>query len=318
MLNILKEKSTNNNKKRGVSLRQAKNADKAKLYRYWLKNDKRKSKAFHDAYFRYEFNAPEHRYFEVDGEILSSCASRNKVLSLHGSHLQSNLILGPIFTDIDFAKSIFEEELKISSQNNLITFAYPNSNFEYKEYGFETVVEHFQYNIPVSSLPTLGVSGIILEPDYEDLLKVYKSFSDYFTGYFVRTLEEFETLCKMYKSLGGGVITYVKNQEVLGYAFYVRHRTFVEITEVCYNDSGTLLRLLSFLSRGVSRIMMIASESERIQKILPDVKRTKHPFLLARINDPVLFERLFHIKIISAYSGFHAFGKPVFNRNFMG
>ena len=318
MLSILKEKSTNNSKKRGVSLRQAKYADKAKLYRYWLENDKRKSKTFQDAYFRYEFNATEHRFFEVDEEILASCASRNKILSLHGNHLQSNLILGPIFTDKDFANSLFEEELKMSSLNNLITFAYPNSNFDYSEFGFETVVEHYQYNIPVSSLPQLGVSGIILDPDSKDLLKVYQSFTDFFTGYFVRSVEEFENLTKMYQSLGGGVIAYVKNQQIAGYAFYVRHQTFIEVTEVCYNDSGTLLRLLSFLSKGVNRIMMIASESERIKKILPDVKRTRHPFLLARINDTKLFERLFHIKIISAYSGFHAFGKPVFNRNFMG
>lgn len=317
MLNIQNEKSTNK-KKRGVSLRQAKNADKAKLYRYWLKNDKRKSKAFHDAYFHYEFKASDHRFIEIDEQILSSCASRSKVLSLHGNHLQSNLILGPIYTDLDFAKTIFEEELKRSSQNNLISFVYPSPNFDYSDYGFETVVEHYQYNIPISSLPNLGVSGIVLDPSSEDLMKVYSSFTDFFTGYFVRTVEEFKNLSTMYKSLGGGAIAYVENQEILGYAFYVRHQTFVEVTEVCYNNSGTLLRLLGFLSKGMSRIMMMASESERIQKILPDVKRTKHPFLLARINDRELFERLYHIKIISAYSGFHAFGKPVFNRNFMG
>lgn len=299
-------------------MQQAKNDDKAKLYRYWIDHDERKPKAFHDAYFNYEFDEKDHRFFEVDGSLLASCASREKTLSLHGTLLKSNLILGPIYTDLDFATALFEEELKRSSQSNLVSFAYPSPDFDYTEYGFETVVEHFQYNIAADSVPNLGVSGIVLDPNCKDLLKVYNSFTDFFTGYFVRDIEEFENLKKTYKSLGGGVVGFSENNELLGYAFYVRHSSFVEVTEILYNKSGTLLKLLSFLTKGVSRIMMMASESERIVRLLPDVKRTKHPFLLARINDRVLFERLFHIKIISAYSGFHAFGKPVFNRNFMG
>lgn len=317
MWSLQKEKSTSK-WKRGVNLRQARIDDKTKLYRYWLDNDKRNSKAYHDAYFHYEFDPKEHLYFDVDEEILSSMASRDKVLSLHGNHLQSNLILGPVYTDEDFAKSMIEEELELASHSNLITFAYPNPNFDFTKFGFETVVEHYQYNVSANSIPNLGVSGIILEPDSQDLLSVYQSFTDFFTGYFVRDQEEFEMLKKIYKSLGGGVIAYTQDKKVVGYAFYVRHQSFVEVTEVCYDTSGTLLRLLSFLSKGVGRILLMASESERIHKILPDAKRTKHPFLLARINDPELFERLFHIKIISAYSGFHAFGKPVFNRSFMG
>lgn len=299
-------------------MRQAKSDDKAKIYSYWLNNSKRKPKAFHDAYFHYEFDAKDHRFVEVDEEILASCASREKVLSLHGNYLKSDLILGPVFTDLEFGKAIFEEELKRSSQTNLMSFVYPNPNFDFSEYGFETVVEHYQYNIAVDSIPKLGVSGIVLDPECEELLKVYNSFTDFFTGYFIRDRDEFEKLVKMYKSLGGGVVAYSENNQLLGYAFYVRHQSFIEITEILYDTSGTLLRLLSFLSKGVSRIMMMASESERIQRLLPDAKRSKHPFLLARINDRELFERLFHIKIISAYSGLHAFGKPVFNRNFMG
>lgn len=289
--------------------------DKAKLYRYCVEHDKDKNKAYYDAYFNREISNEEHRYVDVDGEILALCSSKEKILSLHGNLLKSTVIRGPIYTDKDFADALFQEELERSARTSLITFAYPRSDFQYEDYGFETVVEHYQYNIAVDSLPQLSVSGIVMDVNSEDLLKAYDSFTDYFTGYFKRSVEEFEELSKIYKGLGGGVIAYYENREIAGYAFYIRHQSFVEISECVYNTSGSLFRLLSFLSKGVSRIVLIASESERIHKILPDAKRNKFPFLLARINDKDLFERLYHIKIISAYSGFHAFGKPVFNRN---
>lgn len=296
----------------------AKKEDKTKLYRYWVENDNERNQDFYDAFFHYKFDAKNHMYFAVDNEIQTALCSRNKVLSLHGNLLKTNLIMGPVYTEVEFAKEMLENILYKSSQENLITFAYPNEAFDFHSFGFEPVIETYTYNISVDSIPKLGVSGIILQPDFKDLTSVYNSFTDHFTSYFVRDEKEFDTLTKIYKSLGGGVIAYAEDQKVKGYAFYIRHQNYIEVKECCYDTSGTLVRMLSFLSKGVTRILLTVSESERIQKLFPNAKRRVNPFLLARINDHDLFERLYHIKIISAYSGIHAFGKPVFNRDFIG
>ncbi|CAM3735493.1 hypothetical protein ERUR111494_08935 [Erysipelothrix urinaevulpis] len=288
---------------------------KQQLYRYYLSHDKEKSKTFYDAIFNYDYDETEQRSVDVDGEILAVGSIRPKILSLHGNLLKTSIIQAPIYKDKDFGEALFLEMLAESSRHDLVSLVYPRHDFDYSNYGFETVVEHYQYNIPVDSLPKMNVAGIVMEPEAKDLLAVYQRYTDHFTGYFERSVDEFEKLIKIYRNLGGGVLGFYGEGQLEGYAFYIRHQSFVEVSECCYDTSGTLLSLLSFLAKGMARLVFIASESEHIHRLLPDVKRVKVPFLLARVNDHELFERLFHIKIISAYSGFHAFGKPVFNRN---
>ena len=62
--------------------------------------------------------------------------------------------------------------------------------------------------------------------------------------------------------------------------------------------------------------MLNATTSEKIHKLFPHATKTEQPFLMARINDKELFERLYGLKILSAYSGFNVSAKPLFNRDF--
>ena len=155
-----------------------------------------------------------------------------------------------------------------------------------------------------------------MEPDLEDVLGAYQEFTSHFTGYFDRDLHDFELIKKNLKNQKGSIVGYMESGVLLGYASYINHGSSIEVLECTYDRSGTLLRLLSFVSRGVSRIVFHASESERITKVIPDLKGVRVSFIMARVNDRDLFERLYHIKIISAYSAFNAFSLPVFNRDF--
>lgn len=265
-----------------------------------------------DGYMRNVFDLGSCWIHDTDDSLQGIVHVRERVLSLHDKNLRVSCLF-PIQYDEALLQAVLDE----TGKTDLITLIQSAETQKYEALGFEPVIEHYEYNIDASEIPDFKIEGIILEPDTELCLEVYRDFTRHFTGFYHRSLEDFETMRRLVKRQGGAIIGLVQEQRFVGYAVYYKRGSIVEVVECFYDRSGTLLQLLSFVSKGVNRIRFVASISEKISRILPDVKRHKETFLLARINDQALFERLFHIKIISAYSGFHAFGKPTLNRDYI-
>ncbi len=268
-----------------------------------------------DSYFHTYFRNDQNRVLEIDGEIQASLQVHQKRLSLHGKLLRTSFLVG-CMGSLGDQKELISSVLEEVSQSDLLTLIQTDRPKDYEALGFETVVESRVYNLSSSHIPDFPLDGIILEPDLEDVLGAYQEFTSHFTGYFDRDLHDFELIKKNLKNQKGSIVGYMESGVLLGYASYINHGSSIEVLECTYDRSGTLLRLLSFVSRGVSRIVFHASESERITKVIPDLKGVRVSFIMARVNDRDLFERLYHIKIISAYSAFNAFSLPVFNRDF--
>lgn len=235
----------------------------------------------------------------------------SKVLSLHDKNIKTAYI-HPVVDDM----TLFEEVLAWASQTHLVSLL-PEVNERYQYYGFEMVVETNVYNISSLDLPEFSVKGINLEPDLNDCLKVYNQFTRYFSAAFVRTREDFKHHKALMKRRGGSILGLEIDQQLVGYLVYIRGSSFVDVLELCYDKSSTLLQMLSFITKGVGRARLHVSPAEHLNRILPHLKGHTSAFMSARINDKELFERLYHIKIISAYSGFNAFGKPIWNRDLM-
>ncbi|QIK68868.1 hypothetical protein G7062_00575 [Erysipelothrix sp. HDW6C] len=234
-----------------------------------------------------------------------------KILSLHGKNIKASYIV----KSFNHGAAI-EELLDRASTQEFITLVRTDTPEQFEPHGFETVIENFEYNINATSLPEFSVEGIVLDPSDEDLVRVYNQFTQHFTGFFQRDSAYFASLKKEMHLRNGGIVGLSQEGELVAYALYEAQGTSIAVRECCYSKSGQMVRLLSFVSRGKSRVLLTASIYEHMDRVLPDIKRIKRQFILARINDKDLFERLFHIKIISAYSGFNAFGKPLWNRDF--
>ncbi len=269
-----------------------------------------------DSYFHTYFKEDETRVLRVDGNIEASLQVHAKNLSLHGKLLKTSFLVGCIGSLSD-RKSLVESVLDEVSKSDLITLIQTDHPEIYESLGFETVIESRVFNMSSALIPDFPMDGIVLDPASKDLVKVYNRFTKYFTGYFVRTEHDFELMKQDLRNQKGSFVGYSIDGVLCAYARIINHGTYVDVLECVYDKSGSLLRLLSFVSRGVSRIVFTASESERINKVIPEARGKKIPFIMARINDKELFERLYHIKIISAYSAFNAFGLPLFNRDFL-
>ena len=233
-----------------------------------------------------------------------------KTLNLHGKKLQTTYISDKNGHDALLLQGILDWK----SKTDLFTLVKTSNPEFYEPFGFELVIASNVYNMASSIVPEFKVDGIVLDPKSQDLLNIYQTFTQHFTGFFERNIEHFDSMKKNNKDIQ--FVGFSENKKVIGYLRYQKHSSHVEILEACYDKSGTLLRMISYVSRGVSRIVLHTSSAEHLQKLFIGVKPQRLPFIMARVNDKALFERLYHIKIISAYSAFNAFGKPLFNRDY--
>lgn len=303
-------------------IEKAKAHEKDTIHRYW-------KEAFHhddggsvDSYFKYYYNEDESYVMRNEvGEIITSAQVRSKVLSLNDTLLRVSYVVGlltvPKYQGKGHMKTFMNLLLEDVSKRDLVTVLMAYEPKVYESLGFETVIEDYEYNIDASTLYDFDVQGIMLNPQSDDLVSVYRKFTSHFDGYFLRDEKDFDLLNLNIKAQNGAIVGLSDGSELLGYCIYIKHASYVEVVECCYDKSGTLMRLLSFVTRGKSRLVYKASTQEQIKRLFPKAKRVKRPFLLARINDKELFERLYNIRIISAYSAFHAFEKPLFNRDFL-
>lgn len=256
-------------------------------------------------FFKYHFK-PENILAGAHGSLVQI---NHKILNLHDKKVRVSY-LQPF---VSLKSEDLKELLQSLSNRDLITMIRSDKTDELEAMGFEAVVEQQVCNIPSSSLPEFNVQGIVLDPPVEGLKSVFDTYTQYFTGYFERDLEDFEALQRDMQFLKGKIVGFMRDDVLVGYIRVVQHANFVEVLECCYDKSGTLLRLLSFVSRGTSRIIYRTNGSEKIHKLLPEIKVHNETVMMARINDKTLFEQLFHIRIISSYSAFNAFSKPVLN-----
>lgn len=268
--------------------------------------------SFVDSYFHTYYKEENNKVLMVDGDIQASVQMEVRSLSLHNKNLRASFLYGDVGSSGD-SLALVSDLVDTLSNKDLITLIQTDRPHIYESLGFETVVESRIYNMSSSLIPEFALDGILLDPSSQELVQAYNNFTNHFTGFFNRDANDFDLMRRHLRNQKGGIVGLVDDGELKGYACYINHGSYVEVFECIYDRSGTLLRLLSFVSRGVGRIVYHASEAERISKVIPDAKMRKVPVLLARINDQELFERLYHIKIISAYSAFNAFGLPLFN-----
>ncbi len=294
--------------------------EKEQLHRYFKEAYPNKSGELIDAQFRVHFNPEDIYLYKKGDEIVSVAHISERVLSLNGKNLRtayvSNAFTRQVHQGKGYMSKFLGELLDEVGRKSLITLLRAYEPSIYESLGFERVLEVAKYRINALDIKDFGVSGILLAPKSEDLLMVYKEYTDHFDGYFVRDESYFDTLKQDYSKRTGDVVGLVVGGKLVGYCVYDVNGMQVEVKECVYDKAGTLMRLLSYVSKGKTTVTLWSSEAENISKVFPKAKRSTQPYLSARLNDKDLFERLYDIRVISAYSAFNAFDKPLFNRDF--
>lgn len=291
------------------------------IKKYWKQSFPEAQGDAIDAYFDVYFKSDETLVLRNENqEILAMAQMKPKVIQLGDKKLKTSYITHvmtrPEYQGQGYMKKMMSLILENNVKEQILTVLKPYEPSVFRSLGFENVLMVTEYNIQAKHIPSLSVDGIILGPSPKDLLKVYETFTQYFDGYFKRDLKYYEDLFQYITARKGKIIGIKEKNKMVGYCVYLMYPTHIEVLECAYDTSGTLIKFLSFVSRGKHRVILKASTSERIHKLFPNAIKTTQPFMMARINDKALFERLYGVKILSAYSAFNVSAKPHFNRDF--
>lgn len=301
-------------------IRQAKPEEKAMIYTLWKSAFAFDDNGSIDHYFARYYQDKQSYVLEENGVLVCSLQTREKVMNLYGNKLLVNYIVGVVTVEEyrrkGYMKQLLDAVLEEASHHYLITVLQAYNPSVYEPFGFETVIENKETLIRSDDLLRKNSVGVTLNAKPSEIMDCYQKFTRYFTGYFERSLEDFEIMIEGIRAEGGQILSYYQDGELKGYGFVFNDGEQTRLDEVCYLDSTALLKLVSAAAHPNKDLILVTSTKEKIRKVFPDAKSAKKPFMMAKINNAQLFEDLYHVKIISGYSAFNAFSLPLFNRDY--
>ena len=126
----------------------------------------------------------------------------------------------------------------------------------------------------------------------------------------------FDIIKKDLEAQNGRLVAYIDNNQLMGYMMYTVSQLHVDIQEIVYFNSDTLYRLLNFASSLKERIDLSVSTAEDLSKLFPKAMIEVKPWMMARLNDSNLFNKLFHVSVFNGQEAFMIAKKPLFNPDF--
>lgn len=300
-------------------LRRAKEDDKALIYRWWKGIFAEDDGGHTDYYFDQLYQAKQ-SYLLVDAndDLISSCQVHTKTLDFNGKPIQISFIVGvftlPKYREQGYMKELLTKVLEILEYRDLLTFIQGYNPDLYVPFGFEKIYMRNNYWLDTLSLPTLSPMGVTYSCSAGELSDLYRQFSKHFTGYVVRSTEDFNQLLLELNALGGKLVAYQDNGVLLAYAFVYAYSNHIEIEELVYLNSKAMMSILASLKSLNLPIRLSVSEKEDLSRIFPYATLEKNAYTNVRLNDARLVNELFKLNIKSAESLFMAAEKPIWFR----
>jgi predicted acetyltransferase len=300
-------------------LRRAKEEDKSLIYRWW-KGIFAEDDGGHTDYYFDQLYQTKQSYLLVDeqNELISSCQVHTKTLDFNGKPLQVSFIVGvftlPKYRGQGYMKELLTKVLEILEYRDLLTFIQGYNPNLYVPFGFEKIYIRNHYWLDTLSLPTLSPMGITYSCSALELKDLYKQFTKHFTGYVIRSTEDFNQLLLELNALGGKLIAYQENERLLAYAFVYAFSNHIEIEEMVYLNSKAMMAILGSLKSTNLPIRLSVSQKEDLSRIFPYATLEQKEYTNVRLNDARLMNELYKLNIKSAEALFMASEKPIWFR----
>lgn len=296
-------------------LRDAGKQDKAEIYELWKQSYPNQNRNYLNFYFKNIFDKGRCIALEQDQRIISSLQLNEHILRLRDKQLKISYILGvstlPDYRRRGHMRRLMESALDEAGHNHLVTLIrgfYPKL---YEQFGFETVYERKLYTVPRECLHKVSLTNISYAAEPQELLQAYQNFTKHFDGCYVRDREYYVLLLNEIVVTQKQMVVYRNRQgEVCGYLIFHKKKQEIHVEEAIYLESVVLMRLLKAAIGKEQEILVEVSQSEKLEKIFPLLIPKKQPFIMARINNPELFNKLYNLEVKSAAEAFASALRP--------
>ncbi len=294
--------------------------DKKQIYLYWKELFAHDDNGSIDFFFDHYWSENNGFVLKKNNEIVSGCNVLKHDLMLNEQRLRISFISGVFTRTQDQGKGYMTElmtdVLDILSHQDLITMLLAYNPKIYEPLGFSTVMNKKVIHLTRSMIPQLSTMGVTYQVNSKDLLVAYQNFTKYFTGFFVRDETYFDIIKKDLEAQNGRLVGYVENNQLKGYMMYTVSQLHIDVQEIVYFNSDTLYRLLNFAGSLKERIDVSVSVAEDFSKLFPKALIEIKPWMMARLNNSNLFNKLFHVSVFNGQEAFMIAKKPLFNPDF--
>ena len=290
--------------------------DKQEIYDLWKLCYPTQNETYLAFYFKHIFDQGIHITVEQDDRIVSSLQMNYHTLAFHGRRLKCSYILGastlPDYRRRGHMRTLMNSLLDEAEHNCLITLIRAFNPKVYDHFGFEVIYSRKAYTIPREELIKTSTLRVHTTVDAHELLELYRRFTMRFDGFYARDIQYYELLLKelalKQKEL---LVSRDRRGEINGYVLYQKKKSDILVQEAVYLTSTILKRLLKKAMGTHQEITILVSSCECLEKIFPLAIPKKQPYMMARINNYELFNKLFNTKVKNVQDAFHVMKKPL-------
>lgn len=253
-------------------------------------------------------------YFQ-DNKMVSTIQMKNLYLNFKDKVLCCSYILQsatlPDYRRRGYMHQLMQSLIDEVNNNCLFTFVTAFNPKLYEKYGFEVVYERKKFHIRYDNLKDVQVRRISKNAHAMELLNVYREFIRRFDGYFKRDLHYYEDLLEELKLGEKKIVVYRDRLNVVcGYAIYSVKKNVVEVEEIIYLDSNGLKKMLKAMI-GIHKMVVVeVSNKERLERLFPLAIIKRQSYMMARLNNVGLFQKLFNCEVKNAKEAYAMLDKP--------
>ncbi|MEG0959353.1 MAG: GNAT family N-acetyltransferase [Erysipelotrichaceae bacterium] len=296
-------------------IRDAVSKDKEEIVRIWKSAYSTKAENYLDFFFNDCFDQGKCILIEQDGRIVSMLQYHNAVMEFQKRKLSVSY-LHDIVTIPDYRKrghmrKLMETTIDEVKHNHLISIMEAYNPRIYEQFGFEVVYYQKHYTVHSSQLEHVNTIGVDTSVNTQDLLELYQRFTKHFEGYLIRDEAYFKQLIECSKLRNYGLCTYLsKHNQVDGYAFYEIINNEIVVKEIIYMESIALLKMIKYIIGEHHSIEVIVSQGEKLEKVIPLLIPKKLSYMMARVNNYDLFNKLFNTEVKNVKEAYTLLSKP--------
>lgn len=302
-------------------IRDATLADKQEIYKIWKNAYPGKENRSLDYFFNYLYDRGKVILCEQDGRIVSALQYHSHVMEFNNRRLSVSYLHGvvtiPDYRMRGHMRKLMEATLDEVSHNHLISVIEAFNPKVYEQFGFESIYFQKYYTISSRHLLKINLNGVSIDTSKDELLYVYDQYKKHFDGYLKRDRKYFDLLLQRSKIEGNGICVYRnKLHKIEGYAFYEMVNREVVVKEIIYVDSLALMKMLKYMIKDEDHINVYVSQSEQLEKIFPLIIAKKLAYMMVRINNYELFNKLYNVEVKNVKEAYNLLKKPLFLHEF--
>lgn len=260
---------------------------------------------------------PEKTIIEImDNKVVSALSMVDDVIMINGRPIFASTIMMaatlPKYQNMGNMDKILNTVIDNLEHSELVSLVNTKNVDLFLKYGFRVLYRRNEYELTRDDVQRITNDGCIYDPSAIDMLKLYSSFMRRFNGYRIKTLEDFEKLRQGLNEQGGRIVAYYENNEIKGYAVMKVENKVIHIGECIYSDTLSLFKLLNVALQQRHTVYLNVSSAEKLDKLFPNAKYKVKDFMMMRLNNPELFNRLFNCSLVSVEEILLLSSKPLY------